>query len=203
MLLKPAQQQQITSPYPQPPLKLSSMMKAFTKWVQVDPGDRILDMSCGNGGVLQYFSQRMDCQISAMASSVEQFRQVRGNLGNVNVMYAQPEDIPWKNDSFDVVMCNTTLVEMLHPEKILKEVYRVLRPGGQFVLAAPSYPKFLTLINLGAKNKEETGFAFFLSKQEMLITLEAIGFKNISWQKEKGWIGLAVGWKEPFSERME
>ncbi len=203
MLTKTMQQHTLTNLQPKSPLKLSPIMKAFTKWVQVDPGDRILDMSCGNGGVLQYFSQRMDCEISAMASSVEQFRQVRGNLGNVNVMYAQPEDIPWKNNSFDVVMCNTTLVEMLHPEKILKEVYRVLRPGGQFVLAAPSYPTFLGPLVRSFENKAQSNFSPFLTKQEMLITLEAIKFKNISWQKERGWIGLAIGWKEPLSERVE
>ncbi len=182
---------------PQKPLKLSPIMKTLINWVQVDPGDRILDMSCGNGGVLQYFSQRMNCEIFAMTSSVEQFRQVRGNIGNVQVMYAQPEEIPWKDNSFDVVMCNTTLVNMEHPEKILKEVFRVLRDGGQFVLVAPSYPKGIHGVMKYIEGKEEREFSGCLTKQEMLITLEAIGFKNISWQREKGWIGLAIGWKNP------
>lgn len=197
MLPKIAQHQIVTNINPQMPLKLSPMMKALTKWVQVDSGDRILDMSCGNGGVLQYFSQRFDCEISAMTTSVEQFRQIRGNLGNVNVMYAQPEDIPWRDRSFDVVMCNTTLVEMAHPEKILKEVYRVLRPGGQFILTAPSYPKAFYSLMQKFTSKEMSEISPFLTKHEMLITLESIGFKNISWYKEKGWIGIAFGWKEP------
>ena len=195
MLSKTISRQVVSAIKPAPTFKLSPMMKAVAKWVQIDPEDRILDMSCGNGEILQCLSQRMDCQISAMTSSVEQFRQVRGNLGNVNVMYAQPEDIPWKDESFDVVMCNTAMIEMIHPEKILKEVIRVLRPGGQFLLTAPCYPKILKGVLEFNKKHENGFFQGFFTKEEMIITLENLGFKNIFFQKEKGWIGVAVGWK--------
>ncbi len=182
-------------------INLTPMMKAITKWVQVDPGDRILDMSCGNGEVLQYFSKRMECQISAVTSSVEQFRQVRGNIGNVNVMYAQPEDIPWRDNSFDVVMCNTRMVKMIHPDKILKEVLRVLRPGGQFVLVAPCYPSIVRNVFKGKEKEKNQLNRSYFTNHEMIVTLENLGFTNISFQKERGWIGVATGWKESLLEK--
>ena len=45
----------------------------------------------------------------------------------------------FKDDSFDVVISCETIEHIPHPKKALEELYRVLRPGGKFILTCPNY----------------------------------------------------------------
>ena len=46
-------------------------------------------------------------------------------------------NIPFKNDSFDVIICLHVLEHIVEDQKAMKELYRVLKPGGWGILQSP------------------------------------------------------------------
>ena len=51
------------------------------------------------------------------------------------------EDMPVEDASFDLVLCTQVLEHCLHPQKIIDECFRVLKPGGSLIVTVPSiYP---------------------------------------------------------------
>ena len=54
-------------------------------------------------------------------------------------LVAQGESLPFPGDCFDLVICNNVLDHTKNPMDILKEIHRVLRPGGCFAFSVDTY----------------------------------------------------------------
>ena len=72
---------------------------------------------------------RLDVQIAdgALQAQVDEIRR------RVNYVQAQAESIPAETASYDIVSCINVVDHAQNPNRILKEIDRVLRPGGLFV----------------------------------------------------------------------
>ena len=181
--------------------RLTPAMHALAQWAAIDAGDKVLDIACGNGALLRMISKQIECNLCGIASSVEQYRSVRAMLPDADILFAQPEDIPWRENSFDVVMCGLPFYAMEDPAKVLKEALRVLKPGGQFLLATTWYPAPLRqLYNCFSGRWEDTQTPVLFGKHEMLATLEAVGFRNVTWRAADMRVGITIGWKKPFKK---
>ncbi|SEQ86671.1 Methyltransferase domain-containing protein [Amphritea atlantica] len=51
----------------------------------------------------------------------------------IQLLVADAMDIPLADNQFDTVVCFLVLCSVPHPQKVLQEIYRVLRPGGQLL----------------------------------------------------------------------
>jgi ubiquinone/menaquinone biosynthesis C-methylase UbiE len=69
----------------------------------------------------------------AMLSAARALAAERGTL-NVEFAIADAEELPFGDSSFDLVTCRIAAHHFPHPEHSLREVKRVLRPGGLFLL---------------------------------------------------------------------
>ena len=178
--------------------KMAPAMHALAQWAAIDAGDKVLDMACGNGALLNVISQQIECNLCGIASSMEQYRYLRSMLPNADILFSQPEDIPWRENSFDVVMCSLPFQAMEDPGKVLKEALRVLKPGGQFVWATTWYPAPLRqLLNRFTNNLDGPDSSVMYGKHEMMATLESLGFLNVTWRAADIRIGITIGWKKP------
>lgn len=57
------------------------------------------------------------------------------DLGNVTFREASAEDLPFQNENFDVMISNGVFNLVPNKSKALSEVFRVLKPGGQLMIA--------------------------------------------------------------------
>ena len=184
--------------------KMTPAMHALAQWSAIDAGDKVLDMACGNGALLNMVSQQIECNLCGITSSMEQYRYLRTILPNADILFAQPEDIPWRENSFDVVICSLSFQSMEDPGKVLKEALRVLKPGGQFVLATTWYPTPLRqLFNKFTNKWDESDAPIMYGKHEMMATLESVGFQNVTWRAADIRIGITIGWKKPVNRDVE
>lgn len=96
---------------------------------------KLLDFGCSTGRSAdcfeKYFSQMeyhgVDC--SSESIKVAQDRNIQG----ADFIVANGESLPFENDFFDVIYCANTfhhIIEDSLKDKILRELYRVLKPGG-------------------------------------------------------------------------
>lgn len=111
--------------------------------LNMDENTRILDVGAGYGGAARFLAQTYGCHITALnLSEVENARnrtltEQQGLNDLIDVVDGSFEDIPFPDQSFDVVWSQDAILHSGDREQVLKEVYRVLKPEGVFVFTDP------------------------------------------------------------------
>ncbi len=100
------------------------------EWLAAQPGERILDLGCGDGQLTQRIAAAgaSVVGIDASAQMVEAAR-ARG----VKADKGPAEKLPYPDHTFDAVFSNAVLHWVRGQDEMLTQVRRVLRPGGRFV----------------------------------------------------------------------
>ena len=93
------------------------------------PGERILDLGCGDGVLTKKLAD-MGCEVVAVDSSAAQI-EAASKLG-LNASVISAEDLPYEEE-FDAVFSNAVLHWIKRADVMLRGVYRSLKPGGRFV----------------------------------------------------------------------
>jgi len=109
--------------------------------VQVMSGMRLLEIACGTGIVTRRLGDRLRGHGSIVATDLNEAMITHGRAqmpaGNEHVEW-QPADatkLPFPDQSFDVLVCQFGL--MFFPDKAasIREVFRVLKPGGHYLFS--------------------------------------------------------------------
>jgi len=158
--------------------RLTAQMRACASWATIEEHDKILDMACGDGALLNYLNNHYRLTLCGMCDSPEQARAVREQLGDADVIYAQMEDIPWRDHTFDALMLSSPMRG--DARRILDEALRVLKYGGQLVVAMPAF------------HFHQEGE---ISRREMMRLMQEAGFGEVSF-RITGLTGALVGWKK-------
>ena len=158
-------------------LRLSASMKACTSWAALEEHDKVLDMACGTGALLNYLNGKKRLTLCGMCDTADQARVISEQLGDADVIAARMDDIPWRDNTFHAVLLSSPLRG--DARHILAEALRVLHAGGQFVMAAPVF-------SLRSENE--------VSRREMLRLMQEAGFRDVSFHAS-GLYGALIGWK--------
>ena len=113
-----------------------------------------------------------------MCETLELARAAGELLGDADVIAGRPEDIPWRDETFDVVLNSGCLRG--EARRTLLEALRVLRPGGQYVMAVPLFRGI---------GEEE------LTRRSVLRLMQELGFRDVSF-RTAGLAGAIIGWKQ-------
>jgi SAM-dependent methyltransferase len=100
-------------------------------------GKRVLDVGCGNGYVLAQYA-RYGAEVFGIdltETAVELSRR-RFELGGLKGKFSltDGDSIPYPDASFDIVCSMGVLHHIADPRPMIREIMRVLRPGGQIIL---------------------------------------------------------------------
>lgn len=108
----------------------------FRKIIGNIPKDsKILDMGCGYNANLLKRIYGKNCEYTGVDVSVNK------GLNSSRVILIEHDlngALPFLNDTFDTVVSLANLEHLQNPEAVSKEIYRVLKPGGTFLLTTPS-----------------------------------------------------------------
>ena len=97
-------------------------------------GASVLDLGCGYGVYSDYFAS-VGARVVGVDGAVEMLRLARARYPHVafeQVDILQP--LPFAGEQFDLVFCNQVLMDVNPIEPLLREIGRVLRPGGVFFM---------------------------------------------------------------------
>jgi SAM-dependent methyltransferase len=97
--------------------------------LNVKPGERILDLGCGDG-VLTKKLQDSGGEVIGIDSSPELIQAALGLALNVSVQNAYEIDF---REEFDAVFSNAVLHWLKDADRVIRNVFQALRPGGRFV----------------------------------------------------------------------
>jgi len=101
-------------------------------------GQAIADLGCGTGEMLGSLHQGDGKILIGVDSSPEMLEQARiklPNLDSIELRLGELENLPMKNQEVDTVIMSMVLYHIFEPEKSIHEVWRVLKPGGVFLMA--------------------------------------------------------------------
>ena len=113
---------------------------------QLTSDSRALEVGCGPGRVTAMMADTgaTVTGVDLVPAMIETARTLHPDIAFVE---ANAEQLPFEDDSFDVVLINFVIHHFARPDVVCAEVRRVLTPGGRFVFAGPIEPlEFMAFI---------------------------------------------------------
>ncbi len=104
-------------------------------------GKRVLDIATGIGyGAHLLATTGKAAEVVGVDVAEDAIRQARERYGNSNTQYSviEPGVLPYHNDRFDVVVSFETIEHTSDRGLFLRELHRVLAPGGLLVISTPN-----------------------------------------------------------------
>lgn len=155
-------------------------------FLNITPGESILDLGCGGGGDTIEAARLtgpggvsfgMDITDAMLAKAAAAARSQ--GLGNVRFIKGEIENLPFADESFHAVMSNCVINHARDKKKVYREIYRVLKSGGRFVISDAVTEKPLPD---DVKNDPEAWAQCYggaITEQEYLDSISSSGFDTI------------------------
>jgi len=156
------------------------------------PGERVLDAACGTGVVARLAAAQVgpDGEVAgldvnpgmlAVAATVAQDPSIEWHEGSV-------EEMPLADDAFDAVLCQLSLQFVDDRPRALRDMRRVLAPGGRLTLNVPGpiSPMFETLADALGRHVDPRAGGFVRAvfdlddEDEVLGLLRGAGFQDVT-----------------------
>ena len=157
-----------------------SDLEEMVSWLEPNENDVALDVATGGGHVANNLSQRVR-QVIALDFTRPMLAAAKANartLGLDNILYTvgDAEQLPFADESFELVTCRIAPHHFPNPEKFVQEVARVLKPAGRFAITDNVAP-------------EDNEAALFINEVEQLRDISHVWNAPVSaW---KSWLAEA------------
>lgn len=122
--------------------RFSSNRHGWYKWtfnnIKLNKKYKVLEIGCGNGALWSKNIDLLDKDINITLTDVceDMVNNAKKNLSDYSDVFdfeiVDPNNIPFEDESFDLVIANHILFYMKDLDKVLKEIKRVLKVGGHF-----------------------------------------------------------------------
>ena len=106
--------------------------------VRAEPGERVLDVATGTGLVARELVERYDCRVVGLDQSASMLARARAKLAadpalaaRVELVEGEAEELPFAGAGFDHLTFTYLLRYVDDPAATLRELVRVVRPGGR------------------------------------------------------------------------
>lgn len=95
---------------------------------------RVLDLGCADGHMTSWLKSKWKKgNIYGVDVSDKLINGAKKKYPDIKFTLADAHKLPYSNDFFDLVICSEVLEHVVKPDKVCKEVYRVLSPEGFFI----------------------------------------------------------------------
>jgi 2-polyprenyl-3-methyl-5-hydroxy-6-metoxy-1,4-benzoquinol methylase len=98
----------------------------------------LLDIGCGNGYLLSTVSSEKKYGIDLSLNNIMKAKQRLNSVAHCVLAQGNAESLPFKEASFDTVICSEVIEHVLRPEHVLQEAKRALKPEGLLVITIPN-----------------------------------------------------------------
>jgi tocopherol O-methyltransferase len=119
------------------------LIEELLTWAHPQTPDRILDVGCGIGGSSLYLAERFNAEVTGITLSPVQANRAQERARLAGLATGKPSaqfqvatalEMPFPDRSFDFVWSLESGEHMPDKLKFMQECYRVLKPGGLFLL---------------------------------------------------------------------
>lgn len=173
-------------------------------------GIKHLDIGPGRGELIESLGKQYNFDSYGCDYTEELFKGKAGILKKADL---NVEPLPYEDSTFDVVTCAEVLEHLENHREVIREIYRVLKPGGVVVASTPNILNFRSRMRfltfgfwnlfgpLHCKSSEMHTTGGHINPLSLFYLIHAMGdtdFKSIEWdidKRQRGSIpGLVLAW---------
>lgn len=160
---------------------------------------KLLDVGSGNG-YLKYFCDFGHIEWHGIEIWEERFKDCESLGYHMHWCDIDIDELPFENDSFDVVVASHVLEHLQNPDFAIREMSRVLKKGGLLIVGTPIKPILISnllnyIYSFRVIHKGETAYNYDLSSLKRFLRrnvpeaqiIDARGFRIISARKTRNW----------------
>ena len=155
----------------------------------------ILDVGCGTGRLLRSAEQRFpDCALEGVDPAIEMVKHAQAVLparSRIRFQKASAEQLPFRDDQFDLVFSTMTFHHWADQRQGIAEVARVLTPGGRWLLADFVASGLMRYVRRMLRMRQ------FPEREQLDAMLETAGLRVVAERRVRGLRGqvpvLAIG----------
>src|SRR5215212_6732682 len=170
----------------------------FYSWLNLSPGDHILEVASGSGGPALYLAKKYNCQLTGLDINEEGIKTANqavldANITGVKFRFADVNQrLPFDDETFDAVMCMDSMNHFRNRLGDFQEWHRLLKSGKRALFTDP-------VVITGPVSNEELaarssiGFFLFVPLEVTKKLISEAGFKLIRCEDVTGNIELTSG----------
>lgn len=188
---------------------------AVVRWAAPKAGDRVLDLCTGTGDLALEFARRAGVQVTGVDISTEMLALARKKVERatcserVHLETANAMELPYAQGTFDIATIAFGLRNLPDYGGGLKQMYRVLKPGGRLLILEFSQPQgmwgkpyllylrhLLPLLGGWITGQQapyrylEESIRRFPGRDDLSALLAAVGFEQVAFKPLSGGIAL-------------
>ncbi|MBI2085903.1 class I SAM-dependent methyltransferase [Candidatus Daviesbacteria bacterium] len=133
-------------------MALKRRAKRIVEALEPRQGDKILEVGCGNGYYLSLLNRLgLKISLTGIDNDKAALFDAQRFIGDerISLFLADAAKLPFKDSSFNKIICSEVIEHVKDDKKVLQEIHRVLKSGGIMVLSTCdiNYPFFWDPIN--------------------------------------------------------
>lgn len=130
---------------------LRDAQSKLVSYLDVKDNVRFLDLGCGTGWAIGETAKLVGNKgefygIDLSEKMIEKAKSNYRDRDNFHFIEASAESMPLNNNFFDIIICTNSFHHYLHPDKVLKEIYRLLKKGGKIYILDPTADSWIIKI---------------------------------------------------------
>ena len=164
-----------------------SIYQNVARVLEPQPEDDLLEVGCGNGYFLKKYASNvrsiagLDLSELCVEMAKKKHRK-RIREGTAEIVHGEASRLPWEDGRFSVVTSMGSFIGFPQPLESLKEMHRVLRPGGRAVVCVEWHAE-----DGLDHTKEIEGYGMKMwTEDEMRAAIKEAGFSEVSFIYAKG-----------------
>jgi ubiquinone/menaquinone biosynthesis C-methylase UbiE len=175
--------------------------KELASLIKIKSSYKILDIGCGIGGTARYLADNYGCFITGI-DITEEYCKAAAELSKLlnledktEFRHADAIDLPFENESFDIVWSEHVQMNVENKQKFYQEIYRVLKTGGKLIF----YDVFKGKgdeIFYPVPWANDSSTDFLVEQNETKNLIESLDFKINYWEDKtdlsRNWFSAAV-----------
>jgi ubiquinone/menaquinone biosynthesis C-methylase UbiE len=143
----------------------------------------VLEVGCGDGSFTTNLAEQFS-SVTGIDISASQIADNKARLPHITFrQHDVSQRFPFPDGSFEVVWCSEVLEHLFDPAFALREMHRILRPGGRLLVTVPYHGRFknvlIALFNWDEHFVPSTSHIRFYTKRSLGRIVSAAGLDSI------------------------
>ncbi|MBC7350385.1 MAG: class I SAM-dependent methyltransferase [Candidatus Aminicenantes bacterium] len=153
--------------------------KIILRWLNPQPGEKILDVGCGEG----YLSEKIascGALVKAIDLNPKAIASARNRVKNERLEFRELDaaELDYPEAFFDKIVSFCVIEHFVDDEKVLFQLARMLKPGGRLVFSADSLSNPGITDNERERHRRRYAVKSFYTKEKIVEKLQKVGLKT-------------------------